>query len=104
MTTTTEHDARMAARAELDASNRRERMEYLTRIPTDGIPAGKIVVHNHVLPAAPLGNHGFRAWLAPKTPMNVEICPCRWAPGLGPHYRVKRDHKPEGDDGTGTQQ
>lgn len=60
---------------------------YLTEIP-EAIPSGKIIVHNHVKPSRTLGANGFRAWLAEPEPQ-YEPCPCRWAPELGTHYRVR---------------
>lgn len=59
--------------------------EYLTRIPKpDEIPAGRVVVHNHVNPSNVLGTRGFRAWL--DAPSRFERCDCAWAPELGEHY------------------
>jgi hypothetical protein len=64
--------------------------DYLPRIP-ESVPSGKIVVHNHVPPTRELGSRGFRAWLAEPDP-RYEVCPCKWAPELGTHYRVHRAH------------
>jgi hypothetical protein len=62
-------------------------MEYVSEIPR-AIPAGKILVHNHVRPQSPLELNGFRAWLT--TPgAKYEACNCGWAPALQ-HFRVKR--------------
>ena len=67
------------------------------------VPAGRIVVHNHVrpegFPNVPLGWCGFRAWTdAPTgqiasdgTPYRVLVCRCGWAPHLREHYRVNFD-------------
>lgn len=63
--------------------------EYLRAMPTrDQIPAGRVVVHNHVYPVARrLGWRGSRAWLAAPDDRLV-ACDCGWAPELGGHYRV----------------
>jgi hypothetical protein len=61
---------------------------YLSKIPTE-VPAGQVVVHNHVQPTRRLGSRGFRAWLAPPNDQLV-VCGCAWAPELGEHYRVDR--------------
>ena len=37
--------------------------DYLFKIPIR-VPAGQVVVHNHVRPTRRLGSRGFRAWLA----------------------------------------
>lgn len=60
---------------------------YLSRVP-ESAPSGKIVVHNNVRPTERLGARGFRAWLANPSPQ-YEVCPCKWAPELGDHYRVR---------------
>jgi hypothetical protein len=54
------------------------------------VPAGKVVVHNHVQPARVLGTRGFRAWLSAPDDPDIERCDCEWAPELGEHYRVAR--------------
>jgi hypothetical protein len=68
-------------------------VEYLYRLPAE-IPAGTVLVHNHVRRARRLGSRGFRAWLEnPRSGLSrdrLERCPCGWAPELGPHYRVAR--------------
>lgn len=61
-----------------------EAFEYLSEIP-QAIPAGRILVHNHVRPAKGLGTRGFRAWLGTPANPRYEICSCGWAPGLA-HY------------------
>jgi hypothetical protein len=64
--------------------------EYLERLPK-AVPAGRLLVHNHVRPARRLGWRGFRAWLLPADqPDGVEPCGCGWAAELGVHYRVRR--------------
>ncbi len=62
-------------------------MEYLTHVPTT-VPAGKVLVHNHVTPRKTLGMGGFRAWLDDPA-ARYEPCPCGWAPHLAEHYRVR---------------
>ena len=64
-----------------------EELDYLSAVPRS-VPPGKIVVHNTVRPAMRLGMRGFRAWLAEPSP-KYEVCPCKWAPYLDAHYRVK---------------
>lgn len=61
-------------------------MEYLTAVPTN-IPAGKVLVHNHVRPTKRLGSRGFRAWLQPMTD-RLSPCDCGFAPRIPVHYRV----------------
>lgn len=63
----------------------------LHRIP-DVVPAGQVVVHNHVKPTRQLGTRGFRAWLAAPDPERLEVCDCGWAPGLGQHFRIAARH------------
>lgn len=70
-----------------------ENMRYLSNVPTT-VPAGRIVVHNHVRPPGypeiRLGFQGFRAWTEPaETPKRVR-CECGWAPHLDEHYRVEK--------------
>lgn len=62
---------------------------YLKSIPS-ALPAGVLLVHNHIKPQAELGLNGFRAWLATSA-KRLEMCPCNWAPHLGTHYRVKEE-------------
>jgi hypothetical protein len=62
--------------------------EYFARIPKQ-VPWGRIIVHNHIQPQAPLRRNGFRAWSDLPEPKYVE-CYCGWAPHLGRHYRVSR--------------
>jgi hypothetical protein len=66
-----------------------KRMDYLSRLPTV-VPAGQVLVHNHVRPTRRLGFRGFRAWLADPDPARLIVCECAWAPKLGEHYRVNR--------------
>ncbi len=69
-------------------------MEYLSKMPKDpkALPAGKVLVHNHVRPTQRLGMRGFRAWLDDPNG-KYEICDCGWAPKLGAHYRVPFAHR-----------
>jgi hypothetical protein len=75
------HDVRMGGRL----------MRYPSRLPTpDEIPAGWVIVHNHVVPPVRrLGHRGFRAWLEVPGDRLV-ACGCSWAPELDEHYRVAR--------------
>lgn len=69
-------------------------VEYLRTIPTrDAIPAGRVVVHNHVNPTRRLGSRGFRAWLQRPNDRLV-LCECGWAPELGAHYLIPRPGRP----------
>lgn len=53
----------------------------------------RVIVHNHVVPAAENGLRGFRAWTQNKDRSLVE-CPCCWAgynvDGKVKHYRFRR--------------
>jgi hypothetical protein len=72
-------------------------MRYISAKPRQ-VPAGRIIVHNHVKPdvnSKPDGP-GFRAWTLPRIELtggsgewvgHLEVCKCGWA-GL-PHYRVR---------------
>jgi hypothetical protein len=55
------------------------------------LPAGEVLVHNHIRPARPLSRNGFRAWTAKPTD-GLELCTCKMA-GMAlhglKHYRVK---------------
>jgi hypothetical protein len=72
-------------------------VNYLSAVPTS-VPTGRVVVHNHVRPAHPLGRNGFRAWLAEPSD-RYERCDCGWAETLAEHYRVRvpRIHPPRPD-------
>jgi hypothetical protein len=62
--------------------------EYPTA-PPEAIPAGQVLVHNQVYPAAQRpGQRGSRCWLQPPSD-RLEVCDCGWAPKLGQHYRVR---------------
>ena len=65
-------------------------MHHPPKLPASAadIPEGQILVHNRVLPARRQGWRGFRFWYqAPDD--RTEPCPCRWAPELGTHYRIR---------------
>ena len=63
---------------------------YPAKMP-DRLPAGRIIVHNHVRPPAQhQGQRGFRFWIAEPDDRYVP-CFCGWAPHLGKHYRVDRE-------------
>jgi hypothetical protein len=67
----------------------------LTRIPKAvDVPAGAGIVHNYIVPVArKVGTRGSRIWVQSLDDSNgppLEVCPCRWAPELGRHYRVPR--------------
>jgi len=61
--------------------------QYLANLPNT-VPAGSVLVHNHVSPQPVLGSDGFRAWLEPPDATRQVVCDCSWAPDLGTHYRV----------------
>ena len=69
-------------------THEKSRMEYVFNMPK-AVPAGKVLVHNHVRPTLRLGFAGFRAWLDDPGE-TYEICDCGWAPKLSDHYRVAR--------------
>jgi hypothetical protein len=55
------------------------------------IPEGQILMHNHVRgPVRRQGWRGFRFWYQVLDDRS-EPCPCRWAPELGTHYRIRPD-------------
>jgi hypothetical protein len=65
---------------------------YLRATPASpaDVPEGRVVVHNAVFPTGRrLNENGFRAWLQIPSE-RLEVCPCKWAPQLGEHYRVAR--------------
>jgi hypothetical protein len=63
-------------------------VEYLRRLPK-AVPAGSVLVHNHVRPTRHLNMRGFRAWLSQPDLDAFEVCACGWASKLGPHFRVR---------------
>jgi hypothetical protein len=68
-----------------------EEMRYLSSGIPRTIPAGRVLVHNSVVPQRLIGLNGFRAWTQKMTD-HLEVCPCDWVGvdlrGLV-HYRVK---------------
>ena len=65
-------------------------VKYLDYTPRK-VPAGKVLVHNRVKPAYPIGRYGFRIWLQSRSDAPaLELCACEWAPHLKEHYRVSR--------------
>jgi hypothetical protein len=47
----------------------------LNILPSEPIPTGCYLVHNHVGPVASLGRNGFRAWIQTRAD-NLEECHC----------------------------
>ena len=68
-------------------------MRYINSIPRK-LPEGRVLVHNRVRPARPLGTGGFRAWTQIKDD-TIEPCRCNFAghpnAKLHKHYKVKLD-------------
>jgi hypothetical protein len=63
-------------------------MTYLRHVPRK-LPEGKVLVHNRVRPASPIGLNGFRIWLESLSDNpKLVVCDCGWAPHLETHYRV----------------
>jgi hypothetical protein len=66
--------------------------KYLKSLPATKIPSGSYLVHNHVRPARPLGQQGFRAWMTEDTNRLVK-CTCDFGGNdnaeVNPHYRIK---------------
>jgi hypothetical protein len=67
-------------------------LNYLYEMPKAQFPH-HIIVHNNIKPTRRLNLNGFRVWIDPVDESNREICPCNWAPELGPHYRVASRYK-----------
>jgi len=66
------------------------KIKYLSNVPV-AVPAGEVLVHNHVTPNAGivgqrLGARGFRAWLAVRSTGCVK-CDCGFAKHIKVHYR-----------------
>jgi hypothetical protein len=68
----------------------RNEIEYLEEMPTV-VPAGKIVVHNNVVPAKRIGSRGFRIWYVAADSSKYVACDCGWAPELGEHFRINTE-------------
>ena len=72
--------------------NRKVEMRYL-RSPAGAVKAaavaGRVVVHNHIVPVTGFGLNGSRSW-SQIPDDEIEVCPCGWFPQLGAHYRVRR--------------
>jgi hypothetical protein len=72
----------------------------LARLPRRRLPEGTLLVHNHVVPAKPLGANGFRAWVQKGDVVNwiavSDLVECRCEFGgnanadKNEHYRVRR--------------
>jgi hypothetical protein len=65
-------------------------IDYLDEMPT-AVPAGRILVHNNVVPARRINTRGFRVWFASPEPNKFVVCECDWAPELGAHYRLNTE-------------
>ena len=65
-------------------------IDYLEEMPTV-VPAGKILVHNNVVPAKRIGSRGFRIWYASPDSAKYVVCDCGWASELGEHYRINTE-------------
>ncbi len=76
-------------------ARRMHKMRYLSRtprkVPADVAAGGRVLVHNHIRPAEPLGLHGFRAWTQEPDDTLI-LCDCGWS-GLE-HYRVGTSRNP----------
>jgi hypothetical protein len=62
-------------------------LKYVNRLPTQ-VPPDRVLVHTLVeLPDLPNAwGRGRYVWLQ-SLDSTLEVCPCAWAPDLGPHYR-----------------
>ncbi len=65
-------------------------IDYLEEMPT-AVPAGKILIHNNVVPARRIGSRGFRIWYASPDSNKYVVCDCGWAAELGKHYRINTE-------------
>jgi hypothetical protein len=65
-------------------------IDYLEEMPT-AVPAGKILVHNNVVPAKRIGSRGFRIWYVAPDSAKYVVCDCGWAAELGEHYRINTE-------------
>ena len=50
---------------------------YVDVLPSEPVPAGTYLVHDHVRPVAPLGLNSFRAWIQTKAG-NLVPCHCNF--------------------------
>jgi hypothetical protein len=64
-------------------------MRYVGRGIPRSIPAGRVLVHNHIMHSVdtPCGVNGFRAWTDAPDSARLLPCDCGWS-GL-PHFRVR---------------
>jgi hypothetical protein len=60
---------------------------YTARDKVQAAGPRRVLVHNHVQPAAQSGRRGFRAWEDDPSDRYV-ACACGWCPELGAHHRV----------------
>ncbi len=65
-------------------------IEYLEEMPVV-VPAGKLLVHNNVVPAKRVGSRGFRIWYVSPDAAKYVVCDCGWARELGEHYRINTE-------------
>lgn len=66
-------------------------VRYVTGIPRKALAEGRVLVHNHIVPAMPIGMNGFRAWTQVLDNDRLVVCTCDFAGAdLGglTHYRV----------------
>jgi hypothetical protein len=91
MTTTPKKVSLKSLMAPILEHNRKVEKRYL-RSPAGAAKAAagrKVVVHNQVVPVTGFGWNGSRSW-SQLPDDEIEVCPCRWFPQLGKHYRVRR--------------
>ena len=73
---------------------RSRKLHYVDVLPSEPIPAGSYLVHNHIRPVKPLGLNGFRAWIQTDAD-NLVKCRCNFGGCKNSklhrlHYRVGR--------------
>jgi hypothetical protein len=71
-------------------------MRYLSGFEPHSVGAGRVLVHNRVIPQPFLGVNGFRAWTQ-RRDNSLLVCRCDWAGVKLPvnvHYKVRRRRKP----------
>ena len=71
---------------------RSRKLHYVDVLPSEPIPAGSYLVHNHIRPVKPLGLNGFRAWIQTDAD-NLVKCRCNFGGCKNSklhrlHYRV----------------